>query len=756
MDRNSLIKRLMATFLGELDEHVRSMNRDLLALEKEPAGPGRGESFQSLLRAAHSLKGAARSVDVAPIESISHLLEEVIVAGRDGRLAFDRELFALLFAAADVIEEAGIRLREEADLSDSPLVALLPHLEAAASTQSSKAAMDRRDPVPATAQAQARAVGPAAGGAESAGEPAAGPAFVRVPAEKLDALLTHSGELLVARRRVGGRGDDLEAIRDFLGRWRAEWRAVERSLPGLLGRGEGAGGAGAGPPAIPAPLPGRVASTLRRAGENLGRLERDLDRLASAMGGDRSQLDRASGLLEDEVRRARMLPFAEACQGLDRTARDVANAGGKRVALIVQGGEVEIDRSVLEALKAPLRHLVHNAVDHGIETPERRRESGKPATARVTVSAALRGAQVEVVVADDGAGLDLDRLREQARRRGLDEPVDLDDLQRLIFLPGFSTAGQVTSISGRGVGLDVVKDRLEQLHGTIDLESRPGRGLRFTLAVPLTLTTLRALLALAGGQVFAFATTNVQKLIRVGPADFRTVEGCRVLATGGPLLPVASLAETLGLPGREPSGKMPGVIVAAGERRMAFLVDEFLAEQEITVKGLGARVRHARFFSGATIQPSGRIALVLNAASLVRAAMGRPWAALATKARGPSRRRLLVVDDSGTNRSLEKTLLEAAGYEVATAVDGEAGWRILQEWAPDLLISGVEMPKMDGFALARAVRASARFAHLPIILFTSRGSDADRARGVEVGADAYIVKGALDRRNLLDAVAQLL
>ena len=746
MDRSSLIKRLMATFLGELDEHVRSLNRDLLALEKDPDGPSRAEVFSSMLRAMHSLKGASRSVNVAPIESISHLLEELIVAGRDGRLSFDRDLFALLFTSADAIEEAGIRLREEADLSDSPLVALLPHLESIAAESSKVDAAPARVPPPAPASSTP-AEAPS-GGTDPAIEAPAGQSFVRVPAEKLDALLTHSGELLVARRRVGSRGDDLETIRDFLGRWRSEWRAVEKSLSTLLGR----------PDAPTELIPRRVASTLRRAGENLGRLERDLDRLASAMAGDRSHLDRASGLLEDEVRRARMLPFAEACQGLDRAARDVAQAVGKPVDLVVEGGDVEIDRSVLEALKDPLRHLVHNAVDHGIESPEERRGAGKPPRARITVSAALRGAQVEVVVEDDGGGLDLERLREQARQLGIDEPSDVRDLERLIFLPGFSTAGQITSISGRGVGLDVVKDRLEQLHGTIDLESRPGRGLRFTMAVPLTLTTLRALLISAAGQVFAFATTNVQKLVRVGPCDFKTVEGCRMLATGGPLLPVASLARTLGLPSREPPAKGPGVIVATGDRRMAFLVDELLAEQEITVKTLGTRVRHARFFSGATIQPSGKIALVLNAASLVRAALGQAPAPSAARVRAPSpsRKRLLVVDDSVTARSMEKGLLEAAGYEVATAVDGEAGWRTLQEWSPDLLISDVEMPRMDGFALTRAVRSSARFAHLPVILFTSRGSETDRARGVEVGADAYIIKGSPERRNLLDAVAQLL
>ena len=405
---------------------------------------------------------------------------------------------------------------------------------------------------------------------------------------------------------------------------------------------------------------------------------------------------------------------------------------------------------------------MHNAVDHGIETPARRASAGKPPRGRVTVSASLRGSQVEVVVADDGLGLDLDRLRDQARRRGIAEPADPRDLERIIFLPGFSTAGRVTSISGRGVGLDVVKDRLEQLHGTIDLDSAPGRGLRFVLAVPLTLTTLRALKFSAGGQVFAFATTNVQKLMRVGEADLRSVEGCRVLATGsGPLLPLASLAETLGLPRREPAGrgKVPAVIVAAGERRMAFLVDELLSEQEVMVKGLGPRVRHARFFSGATIQPSGRIVLVLNAASVIRSALKRdagPASAPKPRPTGPARRRVLVVDDSATTRAMGVGLLESAGYDVALAVDGEDGWRRVQEWAPDLVVCDVEMPRMGGFTLTETIRSSARFAALPIVLLTSRSGEADRARGAKAGADALIAKGPDAGPELIQTVASLL
>jgi len=758
MDRDTLIKRLMATFLGELDEHVRSLNRDLLAVEKGADGAARSEAFGSMLRASHSLKGAARSVDVGPIEEATHLLEEVFVAGRDGRLVPDAGLSSLLFAAVDAIEEVGGRLREQADLSDSPLVALLPRLEAAAARLGpghrplGPAAMPAPPSPPTLFPAPTPIPAPTA---EVSAESTAVSAFVRVTADKLDALLTHSGELLVARRRVGSRGDDLAAIREFVTRWRQEWRAAEKPLTALLNR-PGEGGKAA--------LPGRASATLRRAGESLGRLDRDLARLAQAMRVDGVQLDQAAGRLDDEVRHVRMLPFAEACQGLERTARHVSREVGKEVELVIEGGEVEIDRSVLEALKDPLRHLVHNAVDHGIESPARRAEAGKPPRGRITVSASLRGSQVEVVVADDGLGLDLDRLRDHARRRGIDEPADPRELERIIFLPGFSTAGRITNISGRGVGLDVVKDRLEQLHGTIDLASRPGQGLRFTLAVPLTLTTLRALMLSAGGQVFAFATTNVQKLMRVGVGDFRSVEGCRVLSPGsGPLLPLASLAGTLGLPAsREPSGrgKVPAVIVAAGERRMAFLIDDFLAEQEVTVKSLGARVRHARFFSGATIQPSGRIALVLNAASLIRSALARtagPWSSTsASRPQPPARRRVLVVDDSATARGWARGVLESAGYEVATAIDGEDGWRSIQESSPELVVCDVDMPRMGGFALTETVRASARFARLPIILFTSRAAEPDRARGSEAGADAFLAKGTDAGPALLGAVAGLI
>ncbi len=759
VDKNTLMKRLMATFLEELAEHVAALNRDLLVLEKGASREETAERLKSLFRTAHSLKGAARSVNVELIESACHHLEEMLAQARDkGALAADK--FAVLFGAADAIEEAGMRLREQQELAGSPLAALLPRLDEAAGMSPSEneptpgavPAPAIREPMPQLhpIPEQSDAPLPQATASELPAEAVGVSATVRVAAEKLDAFLARNGELLVARRRLASRVEDVIALRDFVGRWKAEWRAIEKPLAKFLGNGHG-------------PLPRRSAQTVGNVGPTLRRLEKDLDQLSAVLLADGRALKEAAAAIDDEVRRVRMLPFAEACQGLDRMARDLGQMLGKEVELVVEGGDVELDRSVLEGLKDPLRHLVRNAVDHGLEPPHERRSAGKRPRGRLTVAAVLRGAAVEVVVADDGRGLDLEVLRRQLRKRQLPEPADARDLARVIFLPGFSTSGFVTDVSGRGVGLDVVQSRVEALHGAVEVSFTPGVGTRFTLSVPLTLTTLRVLLVVAGGQTFALVGVNVQRLLRVNPDEVRFVEGREMLLLGGAPVPLVSLAQTLGLEAREavrPDRRATAVVVTAGDKRLAFVVEELLAEQEVVVKGLGLRVRRLRHVSAATILPSGRIALVLNTANLIRTALGRPAASALTAAQesptARARKRLLVVDDSVTTRTLEKSILETAGYEVQVAADGAVAWQLLQERGADLIVSDVDMPRMDGFALTEAVRGSKRFADLPVVLVTARATDADRARGAEVGANAYLVKSAFEQKNLLETIAQLL
>jgi len=752
MDREKLAQRLMATFLGELDEHVRALNRDLLALEKDPGAAG-PEILKTLFRTAHSLKGAAHSVNVSIVEAACHRMESLLGAARDGLLPLEASLIQLLFSAADALEDAGRRLREKRDLAGSPLESLIPRLDAAAT----------RTGVAPTATPPAAPAGPTPAGSPPAAPSADG--IVRVPAAKLDALLARSGELLVARRRAAARQDDVVLLRQTMEEAKAEWRILETPLRPLVaagrnvvaGRGNGRNDAAPG-----RGLPRRAGRALERTRESLKRLERGIDRLAAGLHADQHVLELAAAPLEEDVRRVRMLPFGEACEGLDRAVRDLAKAGGKEAALAVEGADVELDRSILQALRDPLLHLVRNAVDHGIEAPVEREAAGKPRQGRIAVSAALRGSVVEVAVADDGRGLDLAAIREQARRRKLAVPEDDRELARLIFLPGLSTARLITELSGRGVGLDVVRHRAEQIHGTVDFSFAPGHGTRFVLTVPLTLTIVRALLLAAGGQVFAVPTTNVLRLVRAAPEDLRSVEGREVLLLGEAPLPVASLSQALGLRAEaaRPGGRIPLAVLAAGDRRMAFAVDELLAEQEIVVKGLGARLKRVRHFAGATLLPTGRVALILSAADLIdgalRRAPGRPLgAALEEKAEAP-KKRLIVVEDSVTTRSLVKSILEAAGYDVFGAADGAEGWQRLQEQEADLVVADVEMPRMDGFQLTEAIRGSKRFRDLPVVLVTALETDKDKARGLEAGADAYLPKSTFDQTALLETIKQLL
>ncbi|MGH7819999.1 MAG: chemotaxis protein CheA, partial [Candidatus Binatia bacterium] len=593
MEKEMLIQRLMATFLGELEEHVHALNRDLLALEKD-AGEGRTELVRSLFRTVHSLKGAARAVNVALVEKTCHGLENILGGARDGLFPVGPELIGLLFEAADALKDAGDRLRTKEDLAGGPLALLLPRLE--------------------TRSRSPRASGPAppATAGASTGRPSAVDALVRVPAEKLDALLAGSGELLTARRRAASREEDVALLREAVKEALEEWRRFGKPLRP------------SGNDARPRALSRREALALERTGENLKKLDRGIELLASRMATDNHLLERAAVSLEDVVRRVRMLPFRDACEGLDRTVRDLAAAGGKDVQLVVEGGEIELDRSILEGLKDPLMHLVRNAVDHGLEPAGERRIQAKPSRGRVTVSAALRGAGVEVVVADDGRGLDIERIREQARRRKMDVPDDVRDLARLVFLPAFSTAPVVTDLSGRGIGLDVVTSRVKSLRGTVDFSFEEGRGTRFVLAVPLTLTTIRALLLECAGQVFALPAASIGRLVCVGPADLGSVEGREVLLGNGTPVPVASLAETLGIASAEPlrpTGKVPLAVVAAGDGQVAFAVDELFAEQELVVKNMGPRLRRVRSFAGAAVLPTGRVALILSAAELVQSAL---------------------------------------------------------------------------------------------------------------------------------------
>jgi two-component system chemotaxis sensor kinase CheA len=722
MNRDQLAARLLATFLGELEDQVRAMNADLLALESRPRDP---EGLKSLFRAAHTLKGAARAAGVQLIEQACHSLETLLAEARDGKRALGPKEFALLFAATDALGDAGTRLKAGRDLTGSPLASLRARLKIGAPGE--------RPTAPVT---------PAAPSSPPAGE--RGDGHVRVEAEKLDALLAAAGELLVTGGRVRGRPADLQALHDAAARSAAEWSRAQRRLRLALDQ---------------SPAGSSLITAVKAVDEGLHELLHQSGRLVAGLTADARALAQATQEVADRVHRIRMRPFAEACEALPRVVRDLTTNSGKEAELEIQGATVEMDRAVMTGLREALLHLVRNAVDHGIESPAQRERLGKPRRGRVAVTAAIRGGRLTVTVSDDGNGLDVPAVRAQLERRGLAVPPDERELVHHLFQAGFSTRTETTAVSGRGVGLDAVREAMERIRGTVDVIWTPGKGTTFTLLCQATLATIRALLVSVGPQTLAIPTTEVERLLRVRPEEIRHGEGRDLITTAEAPVPLVALARLLPPLAEQPvAGPLPVVILRAGERRLAIAVDQLLAEEEVVVRRIGGMRIPPPHLSGAAILPTGRVALVINPMTIVDAGLRAAGPGLAQRAPAsaePARRRVLVVDDSITTRTLEQSILESAGYQVVTAVDGADGWRALQEQGCDLVVADVEMPRMDGFALCQAIRSSPRFKALPVVLLTALETAEHRARGLEVGADAYLGKSSFDQQNLLDTISQL-
>lgn len=378
----------------------------------------------------------------------------------------------------------------------------------------------------------------------------------------------------------------------------------------------------------------------------------------------------------------------------------------------------------------------------------------------MTVAAALREDRIVVTVSDDGAGLNVGAIRSGMTRLGLPIPDDDRDVARALFQGGLSTRAEATTVSGRGVGLDLVRAALERVRGSVDVTWDPGRGTTLMLQCPPTLASIRAVLATVASQTIAVPTTHVERLLRVTSAEIKRVEGRDVLAAEGTPVPLVSLARILPPLVEKPvSGPVSVVLLRAGERRLAVAVDELVAEEEIVLQPVSRGNRRLPLLSGAALLGTGRVALVLDVAAVVAAGLGLDAGGLTFEEATPARLakpRILVVDDSITTRTLEQSILEAAGYDVLSAVDGADGWRVLQERGADLVVADIEMPRMDGFALCEAIRSSKRFKELPVVLVTALETPEHRARGLEVGADSYIGKSSFDQQALLDTIHQLL
>ena len=499
---------------------------------------------------------------------------------------------------------------------------------------------------------------------------------------------------------------------------------------------------------------------------------------------DQRTIGRAVDDLQDELRRMRLTPASTALDLFPRMVRDLAREHGKEVEWVAQGADLEVDRQVLEAMKEPLIHLVRNAIDHGIEPPAARTRPGKASRGRVAVTiASLEGGRIEIRVEDDGGGINLVRVRAAAVRALLltaqeAEALTDDQALDLIYRSGLSTSPIITDLSGHGLGLAIVKERVERLGGEIRVETGAGAGTTVRMNLPATIATFHGLVVRASGQSFLLPAEAVERAIRVANDAVESVEGREVIRWNGQPLSVARLSDLLGLPqvresavsgqrsavsedrspSRDPRPPHLCVIVKSGEERVGLLVEEILEDSEVLVKELRPPLVRVKNVAAAGLLGTGQVVLILRPADLLKSIRGvsRPPAAAAAPEEEKRQRVILVVDDSITTRTMEKNLLEAAGYQVRVAVDGIEAWTLLKSEEFDLVVSDLDMPRMDGFDLTAKIRADRKLAELPVVLVTALESREHKERGIEVGANAYIIKSSFDQSNLLEIIRRLI
>jgi chemotaxis protein histidine kinase CheA len=709
---------LLATFRAEVEERVASLQAGLLALE---AHPSPRQVVASLFRDAHTVKGSARMMGLNEVLAVAHSAEDLLGALRDGRLPVRRDLIDLLLASCDAITNAmpGV---------DEPV----PDAHLAAVAEAMQRATAGEEPViiPQWAGPEEEEIVDDAlrRGGES----------VRVTTAKVYELIDVVGEAELDARRLERASTGIDAIATDNSRW---LRTLREALAG----------ADIGDDAS-------VALTrLVAVDDQLLAASRDLRELAEDSHSRLAQVrDGAMGLA--------MVPVRRVVAGLPRVVRDLAASSGKDIRLILDGQDVELDKQVLDGVSDALKHLVVNAVDHGCETQQQRVALGKPAQATVRVTARAAGGTVVIEVADDGMGIDEDELRAAAIERGVllpDSTLTGQALLNVLFLPSFSTTSTVTEASGRGIGLDVVRSAVEGLGGSIDLRTVRGEGTTFVMTLPVTLGVLRCLMARVGEERFALPVPGVVESLSLKNAVVHALAGSPVVVRHGETLPLLDLGTALGVDGEREA--TAAVVVRHGDRQIAWAVDGLEGELELVVKDLGSFLGRPPVISGATIDGDGTVVCLIDLRELSEDPTKHTAASYGSIAGDEevavgldqARPRVLVVEDSVGVRELERAILEGAGYEVITAVDGAEGAAKLQETPADLVLSDVEMPGMDGYQLTRTIRRTRGWEQVPVVIMTSRASEDDQRAGLEAGASAYLLKTEFDQAELVETVRRL-
>lgn len=580
---------------------------------------------------------------------------------------------------------------------------------------------------------------------------------VRVSSEKLDSLMRQAGELLVLKLKARQRLTDTQTI---INDYNSLNREIKNKILAFskIERQENEGDADKK----------RTENPLSYIGGRYAGISDQLEFLQKSLFDDFRQFSTIIERLQDDVRKTRLFPFQTVLEIFPRMVRDLAASVKKKVKLESAGGGIELDKYILEEIKAPLMHIIRNCIDHGIESPEARIKLKKPVAGRIQIDVSHKGNNAVIKVGDDGKGIDLARIKASAIKKGIYSEAEMDlmkekQILNFIFHPGFSTRAMITDISGRGIGMDVVKANIEKLNGTIDIETLPSQGTTFVMTIPLTLSTTQSLKIMVADTPFFLPVNMVERIIKVVEHDLPVVEGYLAVHYSGSYIPYVRMSEILeirnGVSEHDSDLKKPVAILKTGKTLAAFAMDDFLGEEEILMKSLGNYMKRVRHISGVTIMRDGTIAPVLNVTDMINTVLlrGISHSKIQVQKRvAESEKCVLVVDDSVMTRTLAKNILESYDFRVVTAIDGEDALLKLQEIGIDLIVSDIQMPNMDGLSFTAQVKNDESLRHIPVILVTALESEEDKKRGIEVGADAYILKSAFDQSNLVSTIKSLL
>jgi len=761
MNEEELLKRLREAFETEAKERVEAISSGIMNLEKLSNAEEQRPIIEDIYREFHSLKGAARAVNLDSIEILCQSVESVLAKVKSGDISLGLPFFDMVYSALDRLEI----LMGEGGASGAGIEDLLKQIEKVKNGEQGQALPSSKAERPIKEKGHVSNENVPLHRQRPSLDKTSPPDIhkpfsfdsVRISTQKLDAVLLKAEEFvsvkLISRQH-------LEAIRCLfqdLQAWERQWTQVEESTLRCL-RNQGSDDRS---------LPDLLAFVNWNQ-EKLKAIKEQVRSIVRSVQEDYHSCSLSVDDFLDDIKEISMQPCATLLNIFPRMIKGLSRDLGKEIDFIVEGDELEIDRRILEDIRDPLIHLLRNAVDHGIETPEERREAGKSTkgTIKLIVSRA-ENQRVEVLIQDDGKGIDAATVKKNALKNGFilekdAEKLDTQQVLSLIFRTGLSTSPIVTKLSGRGLGMDIVQKKIEELGGIISVDSVFGKGTSFRISLPVSMSTFRGILVRVSGRSFILPSSHVECVMTVSNRDIKTVENRPSISVHGRVIAVIDLARTLSLPAENKKGsdrKRIMVVLGYGKGHIAIEVEEVVKEQEVLVKGLGRQLVRVPYLSGATILGTGELVPVLNIADLFKSLSSKEIvvsSARTGRIQEATRKSILIVEDSITSRMLLKNILESAGYVVKTAVDGREAYMALKTESFDLVVSDIEMPRMNGFELTSRIRSDEGLKQIPVVLVTGLDSEEDKEHGIDVGANAYIVKSRFDQGNLLGAIRRFI